>query len=160
MDDDEIPVFFRLFNEIAILAQLSATLLERRLPHGLLTSHFAVLNHLVRVGDGRTPVALARAFQTPKATMTHTLGGLTRHGLVEARPNPRDGRSKQIWITQAGRDFRAEAISAVAPDMAAIAERYASADAAALVPELTRLREIMDAMRDPRPTPHEARDRR
>ena len=86
-------LYFRLFNEIGILAQLSRALLVARLPDGLVLPHFTVINHLIRVKDGQTPLQLARAFQVPKTSMTHTLAGLEKRGLVEMRTNPEDARS-------------------------------------------------------------------
>ncbi|MFM7336534.1 MAG: MarR family winged helix-turn-helix transcriptional regulator, partial [Tabrizicola sp.] len=97
---------FAFFNEVGILAQLSRALFEARLPDGFNLPQFVVLNHLVRVKDGQTPLALARAFQVPKTSMTHSLAVLERHGLIEMRPNARDGRSKCVFLTEAGRAFR------------------------------------------------------
>ncbi len=59
---------------------------EARLPKGMLVSHFSVLNHLIRMADGRTPLELARAFQVAKTIVTHTLTTLEKHGLIEVRP--------------------------------------------------------------------------
>lgn len=148
MPDDPTALYFELFNEINILGQLSSALLAARLPEGLMPSHFSVLNHLVRVRDGRTPLALAQAFQVPKTTMTHTLSGLVRHGLVEMRPNPDDGRSKRVWITSAGRALWDDTIAALGPDIAALAGRFEPERAAAALPHLRALRAIMDGMRD------------
>lgn len=148
MTTDPTPAFFRLFNEIGIIEQLSRTLLEARLPAGLTAAHFGVLNNLTRVRDGRTPLELARAFQVPKTTMTHTLAGLERRGLVEMRPNPDDGRSKLVWLTDAGRAVRSASIAALSPDIARIAARFPPDAAERLIPALTELREILDADRD------------
>lgn len=142
--------YFRLFNEIGIIAQLSRAMFEARLPKGMLVAHFAILNHLVRVGDGRMPLDLARAFQVPKATITHNLGVLQRHGLVRLAPNPADGRSKLVWITDGGRTFREAAIRDMTPDFARLAAEAPELDPASLTPDLTALREILDRMRDPR----------
>ena len=109
-DSDDPRLYFEFFNEIGIIEQLSRTLFEGRLPRGVLVSHFSILNHLIRGADGRTPLELARAFQVPKTTMSHSLGLLTGRGWVEMRPNPSDARSKCVWITEAGRRFREEAI--------------------------------------------------
>lgn len=141
--------FFAFFNEIGILAQLSRTLFEAELPEGHTVSQFVVLNNLVRVRDGRTPLDLARAFQVPKTSMTHSLAVLERHGLVEMRPNARDGRSKCVYITEAGRDFRLAAIRKMEPQMAAIAARFPVDDVVATMPVLSGLRKVMDVMRDP-----------
>jgi DNA-binding MarR family transcriptional regulator len=142
------PTLFAVLNEVNILAQLSAALIEARLPPGLLVSHFGVANHLARGHDGATPLSLARAFQVPKTTMTHTLAVLERHGFIAFEGNPRDGRSKCVRLTDAGRRFREDAIAAVAPDMAAIAAELPEGAAGALLPDLRRLRMILDRMRD------------
>ena len=138
---------FALMNEVAIIEQLARTILESRLPDGASQPHFAVLNHLVRVADGRTPMELARAFQVPKTSMTNTLAGLEKRGLVEMRPNPDDGRSKRVWITDGGREFRDDAIAALAPDLAAMDEALDGERLAALVPELARIRAWLDERR-------------
>ena len=145
--DDDLPLYFRLFNEIGIIEQLSRALLEAQLPDGMLVSHFSVLNHLIRVKDGRTPLELARAFQVPKTTMTHTLAGLHKRALVETRPNPEDKRSKCIWITDAGRGFREDAIAAMAPDMGALAQHMDRETAQDLVAKLADLRIYLDESR-------------
>ncbi|TNC69824.1 MarR family winged helix-turn-helix transcriptional regulator [Rubellimicrobium roseum] len=152
MPDTTTDLWFRVLNEVAIIDQLARALFEARLPSGFLVSHFSVLNHLIRVGDGRTPLELARAFQVPKTTMTHTLGGLERAHLVEMRPNPEDGRSKRVWITEEGRAFREEAIAGLGPDVARLAALVPEETMAALVPGLEALRRALDADRD-RPGP-------
>ncbi len=156
---DGAGLWFRLFNEIAILEQLSRAMLERVLPDGMIQPHFGVLNHLVRVADGRTPLELARAFQVPKTTMTHTLAGLVARGLVAERPNPDDGRSKRIWLTPAGRAFREDMIAALRPAMAPLAQGFAPDRAAALLPGLEDLRRVLDAAREEQEPTH-ARDPR
>ncbi|WP_299202057.1 MarR family transcriptional regulator [uncultured Tateyamaria sp.] len=148
MHDTDPSVFFEVFNEIGIIEQLSRAILEARLPHGLIAPHFSVLNHLTRVSDGRTPMEMARAFQVPKTSMTHTLKGLEAHGLVETRPNPEDGRSKRVWLTQAGRDLRAEVIAALGPDFAKLAREFDVARLVEIRPVLSDLRAYLDAARD------------
>ena len=140
-------MFFQVFNEIGIIEQLSRTLLEARLPDGLIMPHFSVLNHLIRVGDGRTPLQIARSFQVPKTSMTHTLAGLERRGLIEMRPNPHDGRSKQVWLTDNGRELRNGAIARLAPDFAHLAEGFDVQKLLDIAPVLRELREFLDANR-------------
>ncbi|MEL7213692.1 MAG: MarR family transcriptional regulator [Pseudomonadota bacterium] len=147
MPDKTLGLFFELFNEIAIIEQLSRTIFEARLPKGLMVSHFSVLNHLVRVADGRTPLQLARAFQQPKTTMTHTLAGLEKHGFIRMEQNPEDKRSKLVFITDEGRAFREDAIERLAPDVARIAELVPPEHAGALLPGLQELRQELDGMR-------------
>jgi DNA-binding MarR family transcriptional regulator len=148
MPESAMHDYFRLFNEIGIIGQLSRTLLEARLPPGFVTAQFSVLNHLVRVGDGNTPLAIAQAFQVPKNSMTHSLAVLEREGLIEIRKNPQDGRSKLVYITDSGRKFRAEAIEALAPDIARIAAAFRPELVARLLPDLEMLRKFLDNDRD------------
>lgn len=140
--------YFALFNEIAIIEQLSRARLEKQLPDGLIAPHFAVLNHLIRVEDGRTPLQLARAFQVPKTTMTHTLAGLSKHGMVDMRPNPADARSKQVWLTDKGRALRETTIASLIPGFEAIAASFPPEKAAAILPVLQELRVLLDHNRE------------
>ena len=139
--------FFAFFNEVGILSQLSSTMFGARLPKGILVSHFAVLNHLTRVKDGRTPLELARAFQVPKTTMTHSLGVLEKHRLIRLAPNPDDGRSKCVWITEAGTKFRSAAIEGLKPDLEKLAAQISGEKIAAILPILQQLRLLMDSQR-------------
>jgi DNA-binding MarR family transcriptional regulator len=148
MSDTAMIDYFRLFNEIGIIEQLSRNMFEARLPSGFVLAQFSVLNHLVRVGDGRTPMAIAQAFQVPKTSMTHSLAVLERAGLIEIRKNPKDGRSKLVYITDAGRKFRQDAIAAVAPDLARIAAAFPPDQVARLLPCLEDLRKFLDRDRD------------
>ena len=145
--DSQTDPIFAVFNEIGIIEQLSRALMEARLPKGLILPHFAVVNHLTRLGDGRTPLSIASAFQVPKTTMTHTLAGLEKHGLIEMRPNPEDGRSKTVHLTDAGRTFRQDAIDAFSPDIALMLETIPASEFAKLLPILTRIREYLDENR-------------
>lgn len=151
MSESAMPDYFRLFNEIGIIGQLSRSLLEARLPPGFVAAQFFVLNHLVRVGDGRTPLAIASAFQVPKTSMTHSLAVLEQAGLIEIRKNPRDGRSKLVHITDAGRKFRQDAIDALAPDLKRIAAAVPPDHVARLLPDLEVLRKFLDTDRDASP---------
>jgi DNA-binding MarR family transcriptional regulator len=142
-------LFDAFFLEVGILAQLSRAIFEARLPPGFNLPQFSILNHLLRVRDGGTPLELARAFQVPKTSMTHSLAVLERHRLIEMRPHRHDGRSKCVFITPAGRAFRDAALAAIAPDVAELAARFSAERLAEALPTLTALRKIMDAMRDP-----------
>lgn len=147
MRDVDLPLYFRLFNEIGIVEQLGRARFEARLPQGVTVPHFSVLNHLIRVQDGRTPLELARAFQVPKTTVSHWLAGLEAWGFVSLRPNPGDGRSKQVWLTEAGKAFRSKAIADIAPDLAQLEEIVDPEEVADLVARLERLRIWLDANR-------------
>ncbi len=148
MDKNNLRPYFELFTEIGILEQLSRNALEASLPEGMIHAHFAVLNHLGRVGDGQTPIQIARAFQTPKTSMTHTLATLQQRGLVEMRPNPRDKRSKQVWLTDAGRKLHMETVADLAGGFAAMMDEIPQEEVARALPVLGKIRDYMDRQRD------------
>jgi len=148
MPEHRPALFFEIFNEIGIIEQLSRARLEARLPNGLIAPHFSVLNRLVRVQDGATPIEMARAFQVAKTSLTHTLQGLELRKLIEFRPNPEDGRSKRVWITDAGRALREEVITALAADFQPLLAELDIDALAAMRPTLMSLRQALDAARD------------
>jgi DNA-binding MarR family transcriptional regulator len=90
---------------------------------------------------------LARAFQVPKGTLTYTLAGLEKHGLAELRPNPSDKRSKQVWLTPAGKQFRDEALSDLAPVFAKRGKLFAAERIVTMLPELSAFRGLFDQLR-------------
>ena len=148
MHSSDPRLLFEVFKEIGIIEQLSRARLEARLPEGMIAPHIAVLNHLINRGDGAVPIDMARAFQVPKTSMTHTLKGLAAHGYVELRDNPNDGRSKTVWLTDKGRQMRNDTIEALAGPSGKLMAELAGEDIAAILPTLIRLRTYMDAARD------------
>ena len=142
------PLVFAVFNEIGIISQLSTALFQKRLPDGIHVSHFSILNHLSRRNFDETPVMLADAFQVTKGTMTHSLQVLEKRGFVRLEPNAADGRSKIVRITDEGRAFRNEAIASLAPAVGQLTGLLDPDRLSALLPELTRLRMLLDENRD------------
>ena len=104
---------FGFFTEIGIINQLSTAMFAKSLPDGVHPSHFSILNHLARMGDGKTPMRIASAMQVSKNTMTHSLKVLQDRGYINVQPDPEDGRGKRVYLTEAGRAFREEAIALV-----------------------------------------------
>ncbi len=148
MNNPDLGPYFVFFNEIAIIERHSRATLEAKLPRGFLVSHFSVLNHLIRVKDGQTPLVIARAFQVPKTTMTHTLTVLERHQLIDIRPNPKDKRSKCVFITAAGRAFRDQAIADIAPDLDAMRKHFTEDKISKIVPLLSDIRQFLGDYRN------------
>jgi len=140
-------IAFQFMTEIGIIHQLGSTVMERSLTDGLTLPQFAVLNHLVRLGDQQSPVELARAMQVTKATMSSTLGRLERKGLVAGNPNPDDGRSRRIAITPRGRKVRDRAITAVAGHIADIEKEIGTAALENGLPLLRKVRTLLDRAR-------------
>ena len=139
---------FEFFREVGIIQQLAAAMFNRRLPDGLHVSHFGVLSNLARLGDAKTPLALANAFQVTKGTMTNTLGTLEKHGLIRLAPHETDGRSKLVFITDEGRAFHHRAIESLNPAMSALDGKLDYDKMAEMLPELAKIRAVLDENRD------------
>jgi DNA-binding MarR family transcriptional regulator len=144
---DTGALYFRLFNEIGIIAQLSANRFQRVLPHGLTVAQFSLLNHAVRLGDGWTPARLAAAFQVTKGTMTNTLQKLEAKGFIHVDPDPDDARSKRVFLTPSGGAARDAGLKALMPELAGLPAGFPPALAADILPALERLRIWLDTHR-------------
>lgn len=145
--EDSVSTYFRLFNEIGIIAQLSGNRLERVLPEGMSLAQFSVLNHFCRLGGAWSPTRLAAAFQVTKGAMTNTLQRLEAQGFVTIRADEEDTRAKIVEITDAGRSAREAAIRATGPIIMELAGLIPLADVKAALPFLEFVRKTLDENR-------------
>ena len=146
--DEKNKLIFQFFTEVGIINQLATAIFQKKMPEGLHVSHFSVLNHLVRVHDGVTPLRIANAFQVTKGTMTNTLSVLSKRNYIRIEPHETDGRSKVVFITDEGRAFQQKAISKLFPAIAEIDEKLDWERVIRIVPELERIRKVLDDNRD------------
>ena len=147
-DSNPSSLIFQLFNEIGIINHLSSARFARVLAPDLNTSEFSVLNHLVRLGDGKSPSRLAKAFQMTKPSMTAILGKLERKGYIEVMGSQEDRRRKLVSITKAGRKARETAVAAMAPLAAIVLEEIDIRELEKILPTLQALREFLDQERN------------
>ncbi len=108
---------------------------------------FSVPNHMVRLGDGKSPLSLAEAFQVTKAGMTHTLSSLAEKKMVEIKPNPKDGRGKLVYLTEKGEKNRNLAIRELAGDLQFLSERIDFEVLEKSLALLTEIRQVLDKNR-------------
>jgi DNA-binding MarR family transcriptional regulator len=146
--DDQGKQIFQFFNEVGIINQLATAIFAGQLADGLHPSHFSLLNNLVRLGDGKTPLALANAFQVPKTTMTHTLSVLEKRGAISLQRHATDGRSKVVFLTDTGRNIHRDAIHGMAGPIQKMIEDIGSDDILEVLPKLARIRAYLDENRD------------
>ena len=139
---------FTLFNEIGIINQLSTARFTKVLAPDLNPSEFSVLNHFVRLGDGKSPSYLARVFQMTKPSMTAIVGKLERKGYVDVVGSEDDRRRKVVTITDAGRAARERGVEAMAPLAAIVLQHQDIADLEKILPTLQALREFLDTERN------------
>ena len=144
---DHGALYFQLFNEIGIIAQLSGNRFQRVLPQCLTVAQVSLLNHCVRLGDGWTPARLAAAFQVTKGTMTNTLQKLEAKGFIRVDPDPDDARSKRVFLTPAGKQAREASLKVLVPELAQLPAGFPPALAAEILPSLERLRIWLDTNR-------------
>lgn len=89
------------------MVNLAGRLLAREIDkalaeHGLSSAHMPVFFALAP-GEARTQRDLAREAQVEQPTMAATLARMERDGLVERAPNPADGRSELVSLSELGR---------------------------------------------------------
>ncbi len=142
--DNEKARLLQLFVEISIIQQLAENKFNRLMPDGLHVSHFSVINHLVRMGDGRTPIQIANSFQIARSTMTNTLMVLEKRGLIKVIPNPEDGRSKQVFLTKEARDFLERAEEVLAPELQRMSSELDLKEIFKIIPALEDMRKYLD----------------
>lgn len=141
------PPIFALLNEIGIIEQLARNRFERSQTDGLRLPHFSVLNHLVRLGDGRGPAQMARAFEVTKATMTNTLQRLEARGFIRIEADPGDARAKRVYLTESGRARRERAVQDAVASLTPVMQEMGVMPPE-LLPALAALRRALDAARD------------
>lgn len=96
---------------IGVAARGFARLSERRLkPLGFGVGHLPVLVAL-RDGHANTQRDLARFAGIEQPPMAQMLARMERDGLIERVPDPEDGRSRKVSLTQAARERLPEAIT-------------------------------------------------
>ena len=129
-----------LFGELFMADQLARNRISKVLPKGMELSHFAVLNHLARIGDERTPAQLARSFHVTRGAMTNTLAKLEWAGHVHIRPDWDDARRKFVAISPAGRAARDAAVQAIAPLIGEVVQALGAERVRSVLPVLREMR--------------------
>ncbi len=140
------PVEFAAMTEISIIAHLADTAFARRLPDGLTTAQFAVLNHLLRLEAEQTIGKLARALQVSQPTMSSTVRRLEEKGLVSLVPDEDDRRIRRVSVNRSGAAVRNKAVQALdasKEDLAVLSQK----EWEQLLPLLNKLRIALDAAR-------------
>ena len=148
MTDRDEPKIYRFFTEVGIINQLVSTLVEKHLPDRMTAREFGLLGHLSRRPDGNTPVELARAFQLPKTSMTHSISMLEGRGFIQIAPNPKDARSKIVRMTSKGRDFLAQITRRLSTALGPLIAKIGKDEFTSALPALEKIRIALDAARE------------
>jgi len=141
---EEADRYLQILAEVGVLGQLCRAHLERAMAGLVTLPQFTVLDHLARFGDGTPPHDLAGALGVPRPSLTNTLQGLDDRQLIMAASNPRDGRSKRIFLTKAGEEMRARCIERLGPAVAGLAAKITADNAETLLRTLARVRAALE----------------
>jgi DNA-binding MarR family transcriptional regulator len=97
-----------------------------------------------------TPTGLSRRLEMPLSTMLFRLGRLERRGHAERVPNPKDGRSYLIRLTDEGQRLLGDARPAFRDYAEAVEGRLGAKRVASLRAALEELRDAVSAELDAR----------
>jgi len=75
---------------------------------GITPGEFSLLT-LTEANPGINQGTLARVYQLDKSTLSTSINGLIRRGLIERTRSDRDRRFYALWLTDAGRDALGQA---------------------------------------------------
>ncbi|MFC4272329.1 MarR family transcriptional regulator [Sneathiella chungangensis] len=109
---EELPSSdFRIINWIGIISQLTDTKMRQLLDGtDVPPPQFILLNHFIHHPDeGKTVSGIAWAMQQPQPGITKTVAKMLAKGFLRAEDNPEDGRSKILYLTDAGIKAHAQA---------------------------------------------------
>jgi MarR family transcriptional regulator, transcriptional regulator for hemolysin len=129
---------------ISLAARGFARLSEARLkPLGFGVGHLPVL---VALQDGRasTQRDLARFAKIEQPPMAQMLARMERDGLIQRTPDPADGRSSRVTLTEAARARLPDAVAVLLEGNRQVLHGFTNEEARLLVALLTRLIENLD----------------
>ena len=138
---------------VSLAARGFARLSEARLkPLGFGIGHLPVLVAL-RDGEASTQRDLARFARIEQPPMAQMLGRMERDGLVRRTPDPQDGRSQRVVLTEAALARLPDAIAVLIQGNRDALEGFTEAEAEQFVEFLDRLLANLSRLTAVRPAP-------
>jgi len=134
----------QVFDEIGLIDAGVRTIISRCLPLGVSYPQFAVMNLLMRRGEGQAPAMIAQALQMTPGAITNTLQRMEATGLAEVVPDPADGRKKRVSLTVSGRQAYQRAMASLKPRMASLRDGFTQKEFREVLPFLRALRAWME----------------
>ncbi len=142
----EPPLDFRIINWIGIIEQLT-TAKMRQLLDGtdVPPPQFTLLNHFShRPAEGKTITLIAQAMQQPQPGITKTIAKMVTKGFLREENNPKDGRSKILYLTEAGINAHLDAKSRLSYGLKDTFEGWSETEKHNLYQSLDRLKIYLD----------------
>jgi len=137
----------QVFTEIGIIEHLMRVNIIRHLPEGMTYTHFELLLHFSRTGDGDTPAQIADAVQMTKGAITNALQRMQAMGLVAVLADVSDRRKKRVRITRGGVEMMGEVLKRMKPQTDALREGFTETEFRQALPFLRALRSFLDEVR-------------
>lgn len=131
--------------DLSVIRKVMRRPLEALVAQGELTApQTAVMREVVR-NEGINLRDLSRAVSLAHSTVSGIVDRLEKQGLIERRPDPRDGRVSCIYPARAVREFVRDRIPALSrgPLLEALA-RATTEERAGITAALHRLRELLE----------------
>jgi len=122
----------------------SSSRMQRRMPE-ISVPQLAILLAVEQAGDQGVG-AIADAAGLAQPTVTRSLGGLERGGLISRRPHQHDRRGTQIGLTGQGRKLLREKQDEIGDRMVVLWSELTEAERGLAIPLLERLAEVLDRL--------------
>lgn len=122
----------------------SSSRMQRRMPE-ISVPQLAILLAVEQAGDQGVG-AIADAAGLAQPTVTRSLGGMERGGLINRRPDDRDRRGTKIDLTTQGRKLLREKQDEIAGRMVMLWSGLTEAERGLAIPLLERLAELLDRL--------------
>ncbi len=144
-----VPLGFKIINWIGIIDQLTTTQMRQILSETELPPpQFVLLNHFShRPQEGKTVSKIAWAMQQPQPGITKTVSKLVKKGYLRDEANPEDGRSKNLFITETGKNAHRHAQGLLMSSMGDTFDNWPEQDMEQLFELLDRLKVHFDSNR-------------
>lgn len=142
-DDADQDERLTLLFDVWLVARATLTLVDRELATTPLDAESFAVYSVIREAGAITPTQLARWMAMPATTVSSQLKRYERRGHVERVPDPADGRSWQLRLTEAGAEAHAAAAMRFLPALRRV-EHALGAEAPAVTDALRSLRRALD----------------
>jgi DNA-binding MarR family transcriptional regulator len=132
--------------DIWLLSRATTALLDERLASSELDSDEFAVYSVLRSTEGMTPTELAHWMAAPPTTVSSYVKRFESRGHIERVPNPDDGRSYRLRLTDAGRRAHGVASEHFLPVLSLVDEQVGS-QAASTHRRLRALHGVVTALR-------------
>lgn len=150
MSEQKIEAANKIFISLGIINQLTTTFLSKKLAeHGLNSSQFDLLTHLMRHSDKPQTVSqLAQVMQMNQPGVTKVVNKLHQMAFIDIEKDEQDGRKKWVSINPTGLEKVQGAYQSFAPYMVKAFEDWGLEEMKLANEKIDKLMHWLDNNRD------------